>query len=566
MSQSKLITAALLAAFSLGSLPARADIPAPINPKYQLVFGQDFTKLSTLAVAPHEIGTGTWIAHTPSYQDWFTFQDPGPDGHPFHLDPVNGLSIRVQKDGHDLNHWFSGYSGGLLSSMDGHGKGFAQQYGYFEASMQCPGGPNTWPGFWLLDAPTLTDKTLAYGSEIDITESYGNFGTGPNQTPPGDPDEDGVTWHLWGHNGNPTDGKGIFAKEPGMTTGFHTYGVDMEPDFMTWYFDRREVWRAPTYDAARRPMFVLVNLALGGGTHNNAKGTDYDWTLTPVPSDLKVKYIAVWASPNSPNFKGKPAVPVQIQALPGNAKIKLTWAGGGTGATVYRATKPGGEGATAIASNVAASIYLDTSVHNGTRYYYQVAAVNPFGQSARSPEIAAQPNPTAGATASFVKTDTKTQGHWQGVYGTDGASIFGDKAAFPAYAPVKASTDHTFTWSPTTEARALQKLSHPADHIAAELHSDAPLTFDIDLTDGKPHQIALYFLDYDHKGEKNKVEIKDATFGDTLDAQTFSGFGDGQYGVWTVKGHVQIIVTNAAPGATNSQATVSGLFFGGKAP
>lgn len=93
---------------------------------------------------PHDIGAGTWIAHTPSSQDWFTFQDPGPDFHPFHLGP-DGLTIRVQKDCHDPHYWFGGYSGGLLSSMDGHGKGFAQQYGYFEACLQTPGTPTPGP-------------------------------------------------------------------------------------------------------------------------------------------------------------------------------------------------------------------------------------------------------------------------------------------------------------------------------------------------------------------------------------------------------------------------------------
>ena len=288
----------------LGGLGAQAIIPAPLKPDYRRVFSQDFSAMTVLSVSPHDIGRGTWIAHTPSYQDWFTFQDPGPAFHPFGLGG-GCLTIRVQKDGNDPHNWFAGLSGGLLSSMDGRGKGFAQQYGYFEASLQTPGGPNTWPAFWLLDAPTLTDKTLTDGAEIDITESYGNFGTGPGQNPKGDPDQDGLAWHDWGHNGHPTTSRGTFVHEPGMSTGFHTYGVDVEPDTIIWYFDRKPIWQIPTYPAARRPLFVLLNLALGGGTHNNAGGSDYDWSLTPIPSDMKVKYVAVWASPNSPNYKSR---------------------------------------------------------------------------------------------------------------------------------------------------------------------------------------------------------------------------------------------------------------------
>jgi hypothetical protein len=240
---------------------------------------------------------GAWIAHTPSNTDWFTFQDPGKPFHPFGLGKT-GLTIRVQKAGHDPHHWFGGYSGGLLSSMDGTGKGFARQYGYFEASMKTSGGPNIWPAFWLLDAPSLTDKTLPDGAEIDIMESYGNWGTGPDQKPPGDPDNDSVTWPIWSHNGSQNACAGSFAREPGMTTSFHTCGVDLEPDFITWHCDRKPIWRVPTYPAAKRPIFVLLDLALGGGTHNNAARTDYDWSLPPNPSDLKVEYVAVWASPN----------------------------------------------------------------------------------------------------------------------------------------------------------------------------------------------------------------------------------------------------------------------------
>jgi beta-glucanase (GH16 family) len=87
-----------------------------------------------------------------------------------------------------------------------------------------------------------------------------------------------------------------------LTAGYHRFGVDIEPDTIVWYYDRTEVWRVPSYDEAKRPMFLLLNLALGGGTYNNAAGDDYDWNLTPNPSDLRVAYVVVWASPNSPNY------------------------------------------------------------------------------------------------------------------------------------------------------------------------------------------------------------------------------------------------------------------------
>lgn len=379
-------TSILTSLFCFGVNSAEAAIPpAPTwAPRYQQVWAQDFTKMTTLAqlgVSANNMGTGTWIAHKPGGGDWFTFADPTGDFHPFGVG--NGyLTIRVQKDGHDPNNWFAGYSGGLLSSLDGAGKGFAQQYGYFECSMWVPGGPNTWPAFWLLDAPAVTDKKLS-AAEIDITESYGNWGTGPGQKPPGDPLEDSVTWHRWT---NPATGNGSFTKEPGMTTGFHTYGCDVEPTGITWYFDRQKIWWAPIYPEAERPLYVLVNLALGGGNHNNAKGDNYEWNLTPNPSDLKVKYVAVWASPASPNYTGPPVAPTDLKAIRGNKTVALSWTTA-LGATSYTVTR----GAKAIATGLTNTSYTDRDLTNGSTYSYKVVTVDAKGTSDASTPVLATP-------------------------------------------------------------------------------------------------------------------------------------------------------------------------------
>ncbi|MDQ2730787.1 MAG: RICIN domain-containing protein [Armatimonadota bacterium] len=378
------ITTALFVCASDAGVEAAIPPAPPSMSHYQQVWEQDFstmTKLSQLGVSDSNMGTGTWIAHKPGGGDWFTFANPTGDFHPFGVG--NGyLTIRVQKDGHDPNNWFSGYSGGLLSSLDGAGKGFAQQYGYFECSMWVPGGPNTWPAFWLLDAPAVTNNKLS-AAEIDITESYGNWGTGPEQKPPGDPLEDSVTWHRWT---NPATANGSFTKEPDMTTGFHTYGCDVEPTGITWYYDRRKIWWAPIYPEAQRPLYVLVNLALGGGNHNNAKGDNYDWNLTPNPSDLKVKYVAVWASPASPNYTGQPVAPADLKAIRGSKTVALSWttALGAASYTVYRGTK-------AIATGLTTTNYTDRDLTNGTAYAYKVVTVNAKGSSDPSTPVSATP-------------------------------------------------------------------------------------------------------------------------------------------------------------------------------
>ena len=49
-----------------------------------------------------------------------------------------------------------------------------------------------------------------------------------------------------------------------MTTGFHTYGVDWEPDTITWYFDGQKVFQTATPIDLNKPMYMIADLAVGG--------------------------------------------------------------------------------------------------------------------------------------------------------------------------------------------------------------------------------------------------------------------------------------------------------------
>jgi hypothetical protein len=290
-------------ATAIPAIGSAQSIPAAPFPDYRLTFAQDFSTMKTLAdlkvyTTPLagsyylHVGNrqGTWIAHKPDHEDWFTFIDPVDNYNPFGVGDGH-LTIRVAKRGYgDPKNAFGGYSGGILSSMDSAGNGFAQQYGYFEASMWCSGDRNTWPGFWLLSAPSLLNRSLDT-AELDIVEEYGNWG--PAEHP--DPEWLQATWHVWGEKKHLSDSHA--EREATLTKGYHQFGVDVEPDFITCYYDRQKVWQAPTFESARSPMFVMINLALGGGTNNNAAHDGYDWSLTPNPSDLKVLYVAVWSSP-----------------------------------------------------------------------------------------------------------------------------------------------------------------------------------------------------------------------------------------------------------------------------
>ncbi|HEY8903141.1 MAG TPA: RICIN domain-containing protein, partial [Chthoniobacterales bacterium] len=87
-----------------------------------------------------------------------------------------------------------------------------------------------------------------------------------------------------------------------------------------------------------------------------------------------------------------PAAPAALLASGGENVATLNWQSsfGATSYTIGRATTSGGP-YTTIASGVTTSSYIDTTVTNGTTYYYVVNAVNSAGTSGNSPEDIATP-------------------------------------------------------------------------------------------------------------------------------------------------------------------------------
>ncbi len=256
-------------AYRIGVLKVNNKAPVPelgaptLDLKgYHLTFDEDFKE--PLSVSAWGSGT-RWIAHTPYAGDFgdARFADPE-EGFPFTIED-GILRIEARKDG---ERWRSG----LLSSLDPKGKGFAQKYGYFEMRAKLPKGLGTWPAFWLLGAPSLLDKS-ATGIEIDVLEQYG---VNPN-----------VLWtnvHLWyPDKGHKADGRAYFVT--GMTDDFHRYGVMVDSAFIIFYYDGIELRRVKTPPEAKVPLYILVDLALGGG-----------WPIdkTPNPSYMYVDYVRAY--------------------------------------------------------------------------------------------------------------------------------------------------------------------------------------------------------------------------------------------------------------------------------
>ena len=229
---------------------------------YRRSFSDTFERLDISAWGPGS----RWIAHTPWSGDFgdAAFSDPLP-GFPF---ATTGTILRIEARKGADGKWRSG----LIASRDhdgAGGSGFAQKFGYFEIEAKLPPGPGVWPAFWLVGI------NPAPRAEIDVFEYYGV-----------EPDSFHANVHVWGEGERRFgDGK-VVPVPPGSATGaFNKYGVLIDESFVTFYFNRHEVWRTPTRPEFKQPMYMLANLALGGG-----------WPIdkTPSPSFFYVRSISAY--------------------------------------------------------------------------------------------------------------------------------------------------------------------------------------------------------------------------------------------------------------------------------
>ncbi len=90
---------------------------------------------------------------------------------------------------------------------------------------------------------------------------------------------------------------------------------------------------------------------------------------------------------------GVPPAPTGLTATAGNTQVSLSWtaSSGAVSYNVYRGTSSRGEGTNAVATGITATPYTDSSLTNGTPYYYTVAAVSSSGTSPQSNEASATP-------------------------------------------------------------------------------------------------------------------------------------------------------------------------------
>ena len=116
----------------------------------------------------------------------------------------------------------------------------------------------------------------------------------------------------------------------------------------------------------------------------------------------------------------------------------------------------------------------------------------------------------------------------------------------PTYVAANISGAFTYTWAGlTSDIRALQTAPGEATRMASTYtqYPSNSFAINVNVKDSGTHRIALYMLDWDTTSRVQTVTIQDQSTNTTLDVRTFSGFHDGVYALWDIRGNVVITVT-----------------------
>jgi beta-glucanase (GH16 family) len=158
------------------------------------------------------------------------------------------------------------YTSGVLTTR----RSFTQMYGYFEMRGKVPAGPHLLPAFWML----ADDRT--WPQELDVMEAPTHL-----------PNAIATTVH-WSEIKGQYKGDGCKTIVPGYDKEFHYYGALWTPERVVYYIDRKPVAQIITPASFVKPMYMIVNLAVGG-TWVGAATPE-----TPMPAKFEVDNISAY--------------------------------------------------------------------------------------------------------------------------------------------------------------------------------------------------------------------------------------------------------------------------------
>jgi hypothetical protein len=253
----------------------------PAAQGWHLSFGEEFDRLDAFEGQrsrwqPHFLSGQRTIAANGERQLYVDPGFAGATGSPLGLNPftiADGvLAITARETDATVRAKLGSeearYTSGLL--MTAHS--FQQTYGYFEIRAKMPVGRGLWPAFWLLP------PEWRWPPEIDVLEVFGQ-----------EPEKLYVSVHT--AEGGKHKGHTQAVRVPDTSRDFHTYGVLWTRERLTWFFDGCRITDAPTPADLHGPMYMLINLAVGG------TWATYPDRTTRFPAAFQVDHVRVYALP-----------------------------------------------------------------------------------------------------------------------------------------------------------------------------------------------------------------------------------------------------------------------------
>ena len=179
---------------------------------------------------------------------------------------TNGGAV-LDGQGHLVIQATRGTSGAWTSGRIETANKLSLGYGTITARIKVPKGQGLWPAFWLTGADAATNGWPATG-EIDVMEL-------PSTT---------TTMYSTLHGPiagtTATQQAQIISTLPDLSTGYHNYWVRHLPNKITFGVDRQTLGTLTPADLApgetwvyNRPMYVILNLAVGGSWAGAPDGT-----------------------------------------------------------------------------------------------------------------------------------------------------------------------------------------------------------------------------------------------------------------------------------------------------
>ena len=223
------------------------------------------------------------------------------------------------------------------------------------------------------------------------------------------------TLYLKRNDNQPSDGNTIPPAAPtGLTatpstgTVTLTWNGNTEGDLYGY-----DIYRSTT-SGGQTNRLNLVRSKTAAYTDTNVAGTrTYYYIVTAVDTNFNSSADSIEVSAAVPADSTPPAAPSGLSATAGDTIVSLNWNDNTepdvNGYNIYRSTISGGPYTRLNTTLLASSDYNDTTVVDGTLYYYVVTAVDTsLNESANSSQVAARPqiNPIVSILGSWVTGTT----------------------------------------------------------------------------------------------------------------------------------------------------------------